>query len=554
MTKHLITSALPYINGTKHLGNLVGSMLPADIYARYLRQKGEQVLFICGTDEHGTPAELAALKNNMAVGEYCEKMYQKQNEIYEKLGISFDYFGRTSSQQNKILTQHIANALYEKGYIYEGTVKQFYSIDDDLYLPDRYVEGECPHCGYENARGDQCENCTKLLDPEDLVKPRSAISGSENLELRESKHLFLSLKKMEGKLRTWIETKEEWSPLVKSIALKWLNEGLQDRCITRDLKWGVPVDRPGYEGKVYYVWFDAPIGYISITKEWSDQAPEERNWEDYWKDDKDVEYTQFMAKDNVPFHTISFPATLMAAEENWKLVDNLKGFNWLTYYGGKFSTSQGRGIFTDQALEIMPTDYWRYYLIARAPEGSDSSFTWEDFQQVCNKDLADVLGNFVNRLYKFSQKKYNGEVPNVSKWDEAENNLCQQLDKHLKAFDKHMSDREYRKSAQELRQIWSLGNVYIAEEAPWSNPDRMDIIIRTSFNLLGLIARLSNSFLPDTSFIIGKSLNIKSSESWTNAEEEIKNNKISTFKQLDDVLFRKIEDAEVESWKDKFGC
>ncbi|MGW8882552.1 class I tRNA ligase family protein, partial [Streptomyces mirabilis] len=294
---------------------------------------------------------------------------------------AFDYFGRSSSQQNVEITQHFARKLNENGFIEERAIRQVYSPVDGRFLPDRYVEGTCPHCGYDKARGDQCENCTRVLDPTDLINPRSAISGSTDLEVRETKHLFLLQSKLQHEVEEWIATvSAEWPHLSTSIARKWLTEGLNDRAITRDLDWGVPVPADTWpelaaEGKVFYVWFDAPIEYIGATKEWADAVGdgESRDWKSWWYEaDDTVRYTQFMAKDNVPFHTVMFPATELGVREPWKKVDVVKGFNWLTFYGGKFSTSQKRGVFTDAALEILPGDYWRYFLIANAPESDDS--------------------------------------------------------------------------------------------------------------------------------------------------------------------------------------
>ena len=415
MTRHLITSALPYINGEKHLGNLVGSMLPADAYARHLRLCGEEVIYICATDEHGTPAELAARDAGLDVAEFCRINHELQRDLGERFGLSFDHFGRTSGIANHELTRHLADRLDAAGLIEERVISQIYSVADGRFLPDRYVEGTCPNCGYERARGDQCENCTKQLEPTDLIDPRSAISGSTDLEVRDSRHLYLLQSKLADQLRAWIDTKVgDWPTLVTSIALKWLDEGLEDRGITRDLQWGVHVDRPGFEDKVFYVWFDAPIGYIAATREWAELDPEHRDWESWWRLDKgadDVNYTQFMAKDNIPFHTLSFPATLIGSAEPWKLVDDLKGFNWLNYYGGKFSTSLHRGVFMGDALELLPADYWRWYLLSNAPESDDTSFTWELFGDSVNKELVGTLGNLVNRTVAQVTRHFGDVVP-----------------------------------------------------------------------------------------------------------------------------------------------
>ncbi|MHA1570213.1 MAG: methionine--tRNA ligase [Alphaproteobacteria bacterium] len=502
MARVLITSALPYINGIKHLGNLIGSMLPADVYARFLRQRGDEVLYICATDEHGTPAELAAQEAGLEVAEYCRIQYRAQADIGQRFGLSFDHFGRSSSPQNAEITQHLCAKLDENGYIDERTSEQVYAIDDGRFLPDRYIVGTCPHCKYEQARGDQCENCTRLLDPQDLLDARSANTGSTNLEVRETRHLFLRLDTLQDRVAAWIDRHPDWPLLVSSIAKKWLKEGLHERSITRDLSWGIPVDRPGFEGKVFYVWFDAPIAYIAATKEWADLDPQNRDWKSWWWEADDVRYVEFMAKDNVPFHTINFPATLIGSGEPWKLVDYVKGFNWLTFYGGKFSTSQRRGIFMDKALDEFPADYWRYWLIANAPESNDSSFTFSSFSQMVNADLADNLGNFVSRCLKLTQSKFSAAVPEGGAPGAAEQELAAALDTRIAAYTDHMSAMQYRRSIDELRAIWTLGNNYIAHNQPWTvvktDPDRAACILRTCINLVRLYAVLAWPIIPET--------------------------------------------------------
>ena len=514
MARHLITSAIPYINGIKHLGNLVGSQLPADLYARYLRGRGHEVLFLCATDEHGTPAELAAAKAGVPVDQFCAGMHRVQSDIAAGFRLSFDHFGRSSSPQNRALTQHFAGRLADAGLIAEVVEKQVYSITDGRFLPDRYIEGTCPNCGYDKARGDQCENCTKQLDPTDLLNPRSAISGSTDLEVRETRHLYLRQSALRGQLQTWIDSKTDWPILTTSIARKWLNDGdgLQDRGITRDLVWGVPVMRgtdpwPGMEGKVFYVWFDAPIEYIACAQEWADarKGPDSNyDWERWWRTDKgaaDVRYTQFMGKDNVPFHTLSFPATIMGSGEPWKLVDFIKSFNYLNYDGGQFSTSQGRGIFMDQALSILPSDYWRWWLLSHAPESSDSEFTWENFQASVNKDLADVLGNFVSRVTKFCRSKFGEVVPAGGSPGPREAALLADLEIRVRAYEACMDAIEVRKAAAELRAIWVAGNEYLQSAGPWTvhktDPETAAMQTRLALNLIRLYAVLSAPFIPD---------------------------------------------------------
>lgn len=467
MAKFLITSALPYVNGVKHLGNLAGSLLPADIHARFRRQTGHEVLFLCGTDEHGTPAELAAQAAGLPVADYCAHRHEVQADIYRRFGLSFDHFSRTSGEANHRLTQEIFRHLDAAGYIEPRTIRQVFSPTDGRFLPDRYVVGTCPHCGNANARGDQCEACTRLLDPGELVSLRSAVSGAADIEFRETRHLFLRLSAFEDRLRSWIGGRHDWPAQVRSIALKWLDEGLHDRCITRDLDWGVPVPKPGFEDKVFYVWFDAPIGYIAAAVEWSEAAPG-RDWRAWWQADGDVRYVQFLAKDNVPFHAVSFPVTILGSGLPLKLVDIIKGSNWLTFEGSKFSTSAGRGLFTDTALALLPADTWRWWLAANAPETTDSDFTVARFVEGVNKDLADTFGNLVNRCLAFAAARFDSTVPSAGEAGPIEHKLAAELEAHLRRLRSHHEALALRKAAEEVRAIWKLSNAYLAEAAPWS--------------------------------------------------------------------------------------
>ncbi|MFF7336619.1 methionine--tRNA ligase [Streptomyces sp. NPDC008163] len=567
MTRHLITSALPYINGIKHLGNLVGSMLPADVYTRYLRQRGEEALYICATDEHGTPAELAAKAAGLPVAEFCAQQHDAQKAVYDGFGLAFDYFGRSSSAENRDITQHFARKLHENGFIEERAIRQVFSIADDRFLPDRYIVGTCPHCGYDKARGDQCENCTRVLDPTDLIEPRSAISGSSELEVRETKHLFLLQSKLSGEVEAWIdETSDEWPHLASSIARKWLTEGLHDRSITRDLEWGVPVPADTWpelaaEGKVFYVWFDAPVEYLGATKEWADQEPETRDWKSWWYEASDVRYTQFMAKDNVPFHTVMFPAMQIGTREPVKRVDHVKAFNWLNYYGGKFSTSQQRGIFSDTALELLPADYWRYFLMAQAPESDDTSFTWELFATSVNKDLADTLGNFVNRVLSFSRKRFGDEVPAGKEAGEAERKLGEEIARLLAEYEGHMEALQFRKAAQALRALWSAGNSYLEEKAPWleikTDQDGAALTLRTAMNLIHLYAVVSEPFIPSSARAMREAFALADdTATWVSADEAraLASVPAGTAFTVPPVLFAKITDEDLEAWRSRFGA
>ncbi len=501
MSKILITSALPYINGVPHLGHMVGCLLPSDIYARFMRMMGNEVLYICGTDEHGTTSEVGALKAGMDIQAYCDMNHARHAQTYKDFNLSFDFFGRTSTEQNKEMTYHIFEQLDKNGFIEEKTIKQVYSIDDKMFLADRYITGTCPYCGYDKARGDQCENCTKVLEPTDLIDARSSISGSKNLEVRETKHLFLNLPKIEGELAAWLKTKEPfWPDVAYTIAQKWLKEGLQERCITRDLKWGFTVNKPGFEDKVFYVWFDAPIGYIGITKQWSDEKPDARDWKEWWLNPQNVRHVEFMGKDNVPYHSITFPATLLGTRENWTQVDFLKGFSYLTYEGGKFSKSENRGVFAEDAVKEFPADYWRYWLIANAPEGADAAFSWDLFGGAINKDLNGVLGNFVSRVLKMTSSKLGDVVPEGGENSETENELISVLQSRVNDYIKYMETMEFRKALGELRAIWVEGNNYISVTEPWTviktDEQRAKVILRNCINLIRLFAILSAPIMP----------------------------------------------------------
>ncbi|MGA0299745.1 MAG: methionine--tRNA ligase [Paracoccaceae bacterium] len=566
MARHLITSAIPYINGIKHLGNLVGSQLPADLFARYQRARGHEVLFLCATDEHGTPAELAAAKAGQPVAQYCAEMHEVQSKIAAGFRLSFDHFGRSSSAQNHRLTQHFAGRLAEAGLIREVAEKQMYSPTDGRYLPDRYIEGTCPNCGFEDARGDQCDNCTKQLDPTDLINPRSTISGATDLEERETKHLYLAQSQMRDQLQAWIDSKTDWPVLTTSIAKKWLNDGdgLQDRGITRDLDWGIPVRKgaqpwPGMEDKVFYVWFDAPIEYIAAAQEWQD-AGKGSDWERWWRTDKgaqDVTYTQFMGKDNVPFHTLSFPATILGSGEPWKLVDYIKSFNYLNYDGGQFSTSRGRGVFMDQALEILPADYWRWWLLSNAPESSDAEFTWDLFQANTNKDLADVLGNFVSRVTKFCRSKFGETVPEGGAWGGQEEALIKELDNRLRAYEGFMESMEVRKAAAELRAIWVAGNEYLQSAAPWStfkeNPQQAGAQTRLALNLIRFYAVVSSPFIPDAAAAMMSAMKTQDASWPQDVKAALGALPAGHAFEVPEVTFRKITDDEREEWKMRFA-
>jgi methionyl-tRNA synthetase len=565
-TRQLITSALPYINGIKHLGNLIGSMLPADVYARYLRQRGDEVLFICATDEHGTPAELAAAAAGEPVDTFCEKMHHTQADLYRRFALSFDHFGRTSAPANHRLTQTIYTQLRDHGFIEKRQTQQMYSPTDGRFLPDRYIVGTCPKCAYVAARGDQCENCSSVLEPVDLIDARSAISGSADLEVRTTAHLFLKLSALQPEVAAWVEQhKHRWSDLTASIAQKWLTEGLHDRCITRDLRWGVPVPEtdPELAGKVFYVWFDAPIGYMAATCQWADAGGAERAWEPWWRSEgappegPKTEWTQFMAKDNVPFHAIMFPAMLLGTRDSWRQPDQIKGFNWLNYYGEKFSTSARRGIFLDQALDLFPADVWRWGLLSIAPESKDGTFTWEEFAQKVNKDLNDNLGNFVNRTLKFCVGRFGSEVPEGGSPGAAEAALQQSCAIQAKRVSELLAGLEFRKASDALRDYWTLGNLYIDQAAPWKtfkeDPLQSALAIRTCINLMHHYVTLCEPFIPATSAGLAAALNTELDPAVWQGEGTLTHLGPGHAFSLPEPLFSKVDAATVAELTERFS-
>jgi methionyl-tRNA synthetase len=552
----LVTSATPYINGVKHLGNLAGSLLPADVYARFERQRGHQVLFVSGTDEHGTPAELAAAEAGLPVADYCARQHDAQAEIYRRFGIEFDHFSRSSAPHNHALTQHLYRCLDRNGLVVERTIPQIWSPSDRRFLPDRYVLGTCPHCGDPGARGDQCEACARLLDPSDLVAPRSAISGATDLALRETRHLFLRQSALAKQLRAWHATCADWDPIVRSIAATWLDEGLQDRCITRDLSWGVPVPRPGFADKVFYVWFDAPIAYIAATQEWADRGPA-RDWRDWWAPGRQCRYVQFLAKDNVPFHAISFPATIIGSGEAIRLVDRIKGFHWLKFAGGKFSTSARRGIFTDDALDELPADYWRWWLTANAPESGDVQFTFARFAEGVNADLAGTIGNLANRILHLTRSRFEGRVPEGEDAGSAERELISRCRALVAECTAAFEAIRLRGAAAALRALWTLGNAYLAHEAPWTdlgtNPPRAARVVRTALNHLRLCAIVAAPVIPHASARLLEALGEPVARDWPDSGVTLDDLPPGRPISVPETLFPKLEPGRVAALAERYA-
>ncbi|MCQ2571999.1 MAG: methionine--tRNA ligase [Alphaproteobacteria bacterium] len=538
--KYLITSALPYINGELHIGHLVGCWLPSDVYARFCRAMGRDVLYIGGADEHGTPAMVGAWKENMPVLEYTNKYYEKHLRAVSDFNLSFDLYGRTHTELQEKLIHDLFKRLEERGLIEERETVQPFSVDDDMFLADRQLEGTCPKCGYEKARGDQCDNCSATYEADELINPRSAISGSTNIEMRKTKNLFFMASKIEGDWRKWLlQHAPKWSKTASAIAMGWANEGLHDTSITRDLKWGIPVNKPGYENKVFYVWFDAPWGYVSIS-----QAAT-KDWESWWKN-PDCFYAQFMGKDNVKFHSVFFPEQQLAMNDNWKTVDLLKAVNFLNFEGGKVAKSTGNGIFLDNALNIAPSDCWRYALMASAPETDDTDFTMARFIDIVNKDLNGLLGNFVSRVCKLSAKNFGEIVPNGT---EIDSELANKINEKIEELTNAMEKCEFRKSIVALREIYGLANEYMTIKEPWALVKNGDLngagaVLNECFQLIDLFARVSSPFVPDA---VAKIQNIFANEhdlSWpTKYEHRISNGEGFT---VPENLFNRLELSQDE--------
>ena len=517
--KYLITSALPYVNNNLHIGHLIGCLLPSDVYARFCRAQGRDVLYIGGADEHGTPSEVGALKENIPVEEYVDKYRAKHLDAVRDFKLSFDLYGRTHTKLHEKLIHELFNRLDSLGMIEEKSSMQPYSVNEKKFLADRYVIGTCPKCGYDHAYGNECDKCGTSLDPDQLINPHSAIDPSSPVEMRETKHLYFKLSAVQDKLRAWIDSRQNWPKTAITIANKWLDEGLHDNPITRDLKWGIPVNKPGFEDKVFYVWFDAPWGYVSISQAATD------DWASWWKN-PDCYYTQFMAKDNVSFHSVFFPAQELAMNDNWKTVDMLKGQNFMNFNGAKISKSTGNGIFLDEALNIAPSDCWRYALMASAPETDDTDFTMARFAEIVNKDLNGLLGNFVSRVCKLSSKNFGDVVPDGNGIDK---DLELKINEKLNDLTNALEKCEFRNAVFALRSLWAIANEYMTAKEPWALVKNGDMngaatALNECFQMIDLFARVSAPFIPDAAEKMQNVFEIKHDLSWpTKYEHRIAN-------------------------------
>lgn len=545
--KYLITSALPYVNGELHLGHLIGCLLPSDIYARFCRACGRDVLYVCGADEHGTPVVVGAMKEKLSYIDYSNKYYEKHLRAVRNFNLSFDIYGRTHTELQKKLIHELFLRLDEEGLIEERETLQPFSVDDNMFLADRQLLGTCPKCGYENARGDQCDKCSASYEATELLKPRSAISGSSNIELRPTKNLFFLASKAQKLWDDWLTTHSSgWSKTAKSIAYGWQKIGLLDYSITRDLSWGIPVNKEGYENKVFYVWFDAPWGYVSIS-----QAAN-KDWATWWKN-PDAHYAQFMGKDNVKFHAVFFPEQQLAMNDNWKTVDMLKAMNFLNFEGGKFSKSEKRGVFLDEAVSIAPADAWRYALIASAPETDDTNFTFVRFADIVNKDLNGMLGNFVSRVCKLTDKNFGLNIPNAGALDSS---LTTQVNEKITELTTALDACEFRAAIVALRGLYAIGNEYMTVKEPWAlvkngDTEQAGAVLNECFQLIDLYARVSAPFIPDAAEKMQHVFNNTHDLSWPKEfERRIQNGEAFT---VPENLFSRIDDARVAELTEKYA-
>ncbi|MBP8944655.1 MAG: methionine--tRNA ligase [Paludibacteraceae bacterium] len=539
----LVTSALPYANGPVHIGHLAGVYVPADIYVRYLRLKGEEVIFIGGSDEHGVPITIQAKKEGISPQEIVDRYHFLIKKSFEDFGISFDIYSRTTSKIHHELASEIFKTINDKGGFIEKTSEQYYDEEAGQFLADRYIVGKCPHCGNENAYGDQCEACGSSLNPTDLINPRSAITGNIPV-LRETKHWYLPLDQHEKWLRHWIlEEHKEWKPNVYGQCKSWLDMGLQPRAVSRDLDWGIPVPLEGAEGKVLYVWFDAPIGYISNTKE---LLPD--SWEKWWKSE-DTRLIHFIGKDNIVFHCIVFPV-ILKLEGTYILPDNVPANEFLNLEGDKISTSRNWAVWLNEYLEDFPgkQDTLRYVLTANAPETKDNDFTWKDFQARNNNELVAIYGNFVNRTLVLTQNYFGGKVPAQNELQEIDFQTINELSEVKGNVEKLLDNFKFRDAQKEAMNLARLGNKYLADTEPWkiakTNIDRVATILNISLQIAANLSIVFEPFLPFSSAKLRDMLNLETS-SWDNLGS-IELLKPQHQLKKPELLFEKIEDSAIE--------
>lgn len=542
----LVTAALPYANGPLHLGHLAGAYLTPDFYTRYKRLKGDNIVFICGSDEHGVPITIAAEKEGVKPQDIVDRFHEMNKNVFEEFGISFDYYGRTSSKTHHETAQEFFTNLNNKGYFKKKTEKQLYDSKADMFLPDRYVKGTCPNCSYTEAYGDQCEKCGTSLSPTELIDPVSALSG-EKPELKETEHWYMPLGDTQEKLEKWLDTRKNWKPNVMGQVKSWLNDGLADRAATRDLSWGVPVPLENAKGKVLYVWFDAPIGYISATKEWAEEKGTPEAWKDYWQDENSELY-HFIGKDNIVFHCIMFPTILME-HGGYVMPENVPANEFLNLEGKKLSTSRGWAVWLHEYLEDFSPDLLRYALGTTLPESKDSDFSWKDFQARVNNELAAVLGNFVFRALSFTQKFANGEVPELVDPQQIDLDALKSIEIQKEKITRSFETFKFKEAISEMMNLARAGNKYFTETEPWktrnSDPQACANSLHVSLQICAALSVLMEPILPDSMKKLRNQLSYSGKVSW----ESISDSMLEVGNSIDpgEVLFTKVEDEEIEA-------
>ncbi|MBT6653812.1 MAG: methionine--tRNA ligase [Flavobacteriaceae bacterium] len=542
-----ITAALPYANGPIHIGHLAGAYVPADIYSRYLKLKGNDVVFICGSDEHGAAIPIRAKKEGVTPQEIIDKYHFMIKDSFLEFGISFDNYSRTSSKIHHETASDFFKKLNKKNIFVEKESEQLYDEKENQFLADRFIEGECPKCGYKEAYGDQCESCGSSLNATDLINPKSKLSGNKPI-FKKTKHWFLPLNNFESFLKKWflVDNEKTWKTNVFGQVKSWINEGLKPRAITRDLDWGIPVPLDGANDKVLYVWFDAPIGYISATKEWA--LSNNKNWEPYWKDSK-TELVHFIGKDNIVFHCIIFPAILKASEE-FILPKNVPANEFLNLEGKKISTSKNWAIWLHEYLVDFPNmqDTLRYTLTSNAPENKDNDFTWKDFQAKNNNELVAIFGNFINRVVVLTHKYYDGNCPDLNLLNEVDEKVLDEIYNYPKKIGELIETYKFREAVNTLIDLARLGNKYLADEEPWKliktdDFERVKTIMNIALQLSGVLSIICEPFLPNTAIKLRNILNLESID-WNSISKE---NPIVLSKiNKGELIFRKIEDEEID--------
>ena len=542
-----ITAALPYANGPIHIGHLAGAYVPADIYSRYLKLKGNDVVFICGSDEHGAAIPIRAKKEGVTPQEIIDKYHFMIKDSFLEFGISFDNYSRTSSKIHHETASDFFKELNQKNIFVEKESEQLYDAKENQFLADRFIVGECPKCGYKEAYGDQCESCGSSLNATDLINPKSKLSGNKPV-YKKTKHWFLPLNNFESFLKKWflVDNEKTWKTNVFGQVKSWINEGLKPRAITRDLDWGIPVPLDGANDKVLYVWFDAPIGYISATKEWA--LSNNKNWEPYWKDSK-TELVHFIGKDNIVFHCIIFPAILKASEE-FILPKNVPANEFLNLEGKKISTSKNWAIWLHEYLVEFPNmqDTLRYTLTSNAPENKDNDFTWKDFQAKNNNELVAIFGNFINRVVVLTHKYYDGNCPDLNLLNEVDEKVLDEIYNYPKKIGELIETYKFREAVNTLIDLARLGNKYLADEEPWKliktdDFERVKTIMNIALQLSGVLSIICEPFLPNTAIKLRNILNLESID-WNSISKE---NPIVLSKiNKGELIFRKIEDEEID--------